>query len=178
MKKTKFNNWNYAVGYCRYSSDNQSEASIDAQQRAIREYAKNEDIVIINWYVDKAQTGTTDNRKEFRKMIEDSKQHDFGQVLVYQMDRFARNREDTISYKVDLKRNGVKVVSVTERFDNSPEGKLMEAIVEGIAAYYSDDLSRKTLKNMKENAFNGFVNGGTAPYGYKLVPRLDMHSTI
>lgn len=173
MKKTKFNNWNYAVGYCRYSSDNQSEASIDAQQRAIREYAKNEDIVIINWYVDKAQTGTTDNRKEFRKMIEDSKQHDFGQVLVYQMDRFARNREDTISYKVDLKRNGVKVVSVTERFDNSPEGKLMEAIVEGIAAYYSDDLSRKTLKNMKENAFNGFVNGGTAPYGYKLVPRLD-----
>lgn len=172
-KKKNLNNWKYVVGYCRYSSDNQSEASIEAQQREIREYAEKQELVILKWYIDRAQSGTTDNRKEFRQMIEDSKNQEFGQVLVYQLDRFARNREDHISYKVDLRRNGVKVVSVTEKFDNSPEGILMEGIVEGISGYYSADLSRKTLRNLKENALKGKNNGGTVPYGYKLIPRLD-----
>ena len=173
MNQIKINNTNKVVGYCRYSSDNQSEASIEAQQREIKRYAEENDYVIINWYIDRAQSGTSDNRKEFKEMITDSKKRNFSAVLVYQMDRFARNREDHISYKVDLKRNGVKVISVTEKFDNTPEGKLLEAIVEGITAYYSDDLSRKTLKNLKENALNAKNNGGTPPYGYKLIPRLD-----
>lgn len=172
-KQRKINNQKYAVGYCRYSSDNQSEASIDAQKREIKKYTEEQGLVVINWYIDRAQSGTSDNRKEFRQMIADSKERKFSKVLVYQLDRFARNRDDHLSYKVDLRRNGVKVVSVTERFDDSPEGKLMEGIVEGISAYYSDDLSRKTVRNLKENAYKGFNNGGTPPYGFELIPRLD-----
>ncbi len=173
MNQVKNNNANKVVGYCRYSSDNQSEASIEAQQREIRDYAEQNDLIIIKWFVDKAQSGTNDNRKAFRQMIDESFEKTFSQVLVYQLDRFARNRDDSFFNKVTLRKNGVKVVSVTEKFDSSPEGQVMEQILETFAAYYSNDLSRKTLKNLKENALKAKNNGGTPPYGYMLVPRLD-----
>ena len=168
----------YAVAYCRYSSNNQREESIDAQLRAIREYAQNNNIVIIGEYCDSAMSGTNADRKEFQRMISDSSKKRFSLVLVHKLDRFSRDRDDTISYKVALKRNGVKVFSVTERFDDSPEGILIEAVVEGIAAYYSKNLSRETMKGMKENAYNSKFNGSRPPYGYKLVPRKDKDGNI
>lgn len=168
----------YAVGYCRFSSDNQREESIDAQKRAIMEYADKEKIVIIDWYVDSAQTGTTDNRKEFQRMILDSKNKNFSMVLVHKLDRFSRDRDDTIYYKLELKKNGVKVFSVIEQFDDSAEGVLMEAVIEGISAYFSKNLSRETLKGMRENAYNAKSNGSKPPFGYKLQPRVDKNGKI
>lgn len=162
-----------AVGYCRFSSDNQSDASAEAQELAIRNYAKQNDIVLIHVYTDKAQSGTTDNRTEFKQMINDSKKKEFSQVLVYQFDRFARNKEDSFFYKFDLRKNGVKVVSITERIEDTPEGAMMETMLEGMADYYSKDLARKTIRGLKYNAEQGFNNGGTVPFGYMLVPRLD-----
>ena len=175
MKKNRIlnNKQKYVVGYCRFSSDNQGIESIEGQQKEILRYVENNDLILLRWYVDEAKTGTTANRKSFQLMIEDSKNKEFGQVLVYQLDRFARDEEDKVIHFVSLRKNGVKVVSVTEHFDDTPEGKLMEAVVSGIAAYYSRDLARKTLRGMKLNAEKGFNNGGTTPYGYKLVPRLD-----
>lgn len=162
-----------AVGYCRFSSDNQSDASAEAQELAIRNYAKQNDIVLIHVYTDKAQSGTNDNRREFQQMITDSKKKEFNQVLVYQFDRFARNKEDSFLNKFDLRKNGVKVVSITERIEDTPEGAMMETMLEGMADYYSKDLARKTTRGLKYNAEQGFNNGGTVPFGYMLVPRLD-----
>ena len=168
----------YAVGYCRFSSDTQRDESIDAQKRAITEYATNENIIIVDWYLDYAQSGTTDNRKEFQRMIADSKNKKFSLVLVHKLDRFSRDKDDTVYYKVELKKHNVKVFSVTERFDDSPEGVLMESVVEGIAAYYSKNLSRETMKGMRENAYNAKSNGSKPPFGYKLQPRVDEFGQI
>ncbi len=168
----------YAVGYCRFSSDNQRNESIDAQKRAIQNYADENNIIITNWYLDYAQSGTSADRKEFQKMIESSKHRNFTMVLVHKLDRFSRDKDDTALYKVILKRNGVKVFSVTEKFDESPEGVLMESLIEGLAAYYSKNLARETLKGMTENAYNAKSNGSVPPYGYKLVPRLDSNKNI
>jgi len=165
-----------AVGYCRFSSDHQRSESIDAQKRAIQQYADENGIYILEWYLDYAQSGTTANRKEFQKMIDDSESRTFSTILVHKLDRFSRDRDDTIFYKVKLKRNGVKVFSVTERFDDSPEGQFMEDIIAGISAYYSTNLARETMKGMRENAYNAKSNGGTVPFGYKLVPRLDTNN--
>lgn len=176
MKKLKINNTNYVVGYCRFSSDNQSETSIEAQQKEIQKYANEQKLIVIKWYIDRAQSGTSADRKEFQQMIDDSSKRGFGQVLVYQLDRFARDKEDHVVYKINLRRNGVKVISVTERFDDSPEGHMMESMIETMSAYYSQDLSRKTTRGMKLNAEKGYNNGGTLPYGYKLTPRLDTNN--
>lgn len=163
----------YAVAYCRYSSNNQREESIDAQLRAIREYAKNNNIIILKEYCDSATTGTSSDRKEFLQMISDARKRGFTQVLVHKMDRFARNKNDSFGYKFELSKYNVRVVSVLERIDDTPEGALLEGLLDSLADFYSKNLARETMKGMKENAFHSKSNGSRPPFGYKLVPRRD-----
>lgn len=162
----------YAVGYCRFSSDNQREESIDAQKRAIKKYAEDNDIIISKWYVDEGFSATNARRPEFQQMIQDSKYGEFNLVLVHKLDRFARNKYDSAFYKRMLKMNGVKLYSVLERIEDTPEGVIMESLLEGIAEYYSANLARETMKGLKENAYKGMCCGGLPPYGYMRVPRI------
>ena len=83
------------VIYARYSSHSQTEQSIEGQLQVCYEYAKNNGHTVIAEYIDRAQSGTSDNRTDFQRMIADSDKHLFEAVLVYQLDRFARNRYDS-----------------------------------------------------------------------------------
>lgn len=158
-----------AVSYARYSSANQRDESIDAQQRAIRDFASANKIVISQEYVDRAKSATTDDRDAFRQMISDSANKTFQFVIVHKMDRFSRNRSDSLGYKVELRKNGVFVLSVLEQFDlDTPEGAFMEGIVELMAEFYSKNLSREVLKGLKENAIAAKFNGGSPPLGYNI----------
>lgn len=120
-----------AVIYCRYSSDSQTEQSIDGQLRVCTEYAKSHDILILDTYIDRAMTGTNDNRPDFQRMIKDSAKRAFSMVLVYKFDRFSRNKYETAMHKKTLKDNGVKVVSATEFVPDTPEGIIFESMLEG-----------------------------------------------
>ncbi len=82
------------VIYARYSSDNQREESIEGQLRECQEYADKQGITIFGTYVDRAYSAKTDNRPEFQRMIKDSAKHLFDVVIVWKLDRFARNRYD------------------------------------------------------------------------------------
>ena len=125
-----------AVIYARFSSDNQRDESIDAQLRAIHEYAQRNDILIIEEYIDRARSATTDNRPEFLRMIADSKKETFDVVLVHKLDRFARNRYDSIGYRMELKRHHVSLISVLEHLDDeSPESLILESVLEAMAEY-------------------------------------------
>lgn len=158
-----------AVSYARYSSANQRDESIDAQQRAIRDFASANKIVISQEYVDRAKSATTDDREAFRQMISDSAAKNFHFVIVHKMDRFSRNRSDSLGYKVELRKNGVFVLSVLEQFDlDTPEGAFMEGIVELMAEFYSKNLSREVMKGLKENAIAAKFNGGSPPLGYDI----------
>lgn len=79
-----------AVIYARYSSDRQTEQSIEGQVRVCNDYAERNDILIVNSYIDRATTGTNDNRTEFQRMLRDSNNHSWDYVLVYKLDRFSR----------------------------------------------------------------------------------------
>ena len=78
-------------------------------------------------------------------------------VLVWKLDRFARNRYDSARYKTQLKKNGVKLMSATEIISDGPEGIILESVLEGYAEYYSADLSEKVIRGMTENALKGKV---------------------
>ena len=134
-----------AVIYCRYSSDSQTEQSIDGQLRVCNEYAKSNDIVVLDTYIDRAMTGTNDNRPDFQRMIKDSAKRAFDIILVYKFDRFSRNKYETAIHKKTLKDNGVKVVSATEYIPDSPEAIILESMLEG----YS---KQKELPKLKEDA--------------------------
>ncbi|SHE79951.1 site-specific DNA recombinase [Tissierella praeacuta DSM 18095] len=155
-----------AVIYARYSSDNQREESITAQIRAIKEWAKREKYNIIDIYKDEAQSATTDDRKDFLRMIDDSKEGLFNAVIVHKLDRFARNRYDSAFYKRQLKLNGVKVISILENLDDSPESIILESVLEGMAEYYSANLAREVKKGMRETALQAKHTGGNPPLGY------------
>ena len=131
------------VIYARYSSDNQREESIEGQLRECKEYAKNNDIQIVDSYIDRALSARTDNRPAFQQMIKDSTKNNFEVVIVWKLDRFARNRYDSANYKAKLRKNGVKVISATETISNGAEGILLESMLEGYAEYYSAELSEK-----------------------------------
>ena len=154
------------VIYARYSSDNQREESIEGQLRECKEYAEKNDIQIIGTYTDRALSAKTDNRPDFQKMIKDSADKKFDVVLVWKLDRFARNRYDSAYYKNVLRRNGVKVLSATELISQNAEGILLESMLEGYAEYYSAELSEKVLRGLTENALKCKYNGGTLPIGY------------
>ncbi|WP_422448100.1 recombinase family protein [Thermoanaerobacterium sp. DL9XJH110] len=158
-----------AAAYARYSSDNQSDSSIDAQLRAIEEYAARNNITIVKTYIDRAKTATTDNRPEFQ--INDSKLGLFNVVIVHKLDRFSRDRYDSAFYKRQLKKNGIRLISVLENIDDSPESIIMESVLEGMAEYYSRNLAREVMKGMKERAFLCQHLGGIPPLGYDVDPQ-------
>ena len=157
-----------AVIYARYSSDNQREESIEGQIRECTAYAEKNGITIVKHYIDRAISAKTDNRPEFQQMIKDSEKRLFDIVLVWKLDRFARNRYDSARYKTQLKKNGVKLMSATEIISEGPEGIILESVLEGYAEYYSADLSEKVIRGMTENALKGKFTGGAIPFGYTI----------
>lgn len=157
-----------AVAYARYSTDMQREESIDAQFRAIEDYCYRNDILLIHKYKDEGISGTSDERPEFQSMIDASDAHAFDYVVVHKLDRFTRSKYDSAIYKRRLKENGVRVLSVLENLDDSPESLILESVLEGMSEYYSRNLSREVKKGMSENAYKGKFNGGTPPLGYDI----------
>ena len=155
-----------AAAYARYSSDNQREESIEAQLRAIKEYCNRNNMQIVKIYTDEARSATTDDRPSFIQMIKDSELGLFDAVIVHKLDRFSRDRYDSAFYKRQLKKNGVRLISVLEPLDDSPESIILESVLEGMAEYYSRNLAREVMKGMKETALQCKHTGGRPPLGY------------
>lgn len=164
-----------AVIYARYSSDNQTEASIEGQLRECMEFAEHAGIDVIGNYIDRALSAKTDNRPEFQRMIKDSYKHAFDCIIVWKLDRFARNRYDSAHYKTLLKKNGVKVISAKETIANGSEGILLESVLEGMAEYYSAELAEKVVRGMTENVLKGKNNGGQVTFGYEIDEEMYFH---
>lgn len=125
------------VIYARFSSHSQTEQSIEGQLRVCYEYAKAHNYTVVGEYIDRAQSGTSDNRQSFQKMIQDSEKKTFQFVLVYQLDRFARNRYDSAIHNAKLKKNGVRVLSAKENITDDASGILIEGVLESIVIDHS-----------------------------------------
>ncbi|MDO5144056.1 MAG: recombinase family protein [bacterium] len=119
-----------AVIYARYSSHNQREESIEGQIRECQAFAQQNNFVVIGEYIDRAISDKTDNRESFQRLIKDSEKGQFQAVLMYTLDRFARNRYDSAIYKAKLKKNGVRVYYAKQAIPDSPEGIILESVLE------------------------------------------------
>lgn len=155
-----------AAFYGRFSSNNQREESIDAQYRAAKQFVEARGDEIVAEYADKAKSGTTAKRPEFLRMIKDAESEKFDYVVVHKLDRFSRDKYDSAIFKRKLKQCGVRLISVTEQLDDSPESLILESVIEGMAEYYSKNLARETMKGLKENAYKAEHTGGKPPLGY------------
>jgi len=155
--------------YARVSSDKQDvDLSISAQLKSMREYAARNGYMVLREFVDEVETGRTAARPAFREMIGLAKMKPppYEMILVWKLSRFARNREDSIIYKSLLRKQGIQVISINERIEDTPTGRLMEGMIEVIDEFYSFNLAEDVIRGMSENADRGFYNGSRAPFGY------------
>lgn len=146
-----------AVIYARYSSHGQTEQSIEGQLRDNYAWAKQQGVIVVGEYIDRALTGTKDQRPDFQRMIADAAKKQFELVIVWKLDRFARNRYDSAIYKAKLKKYGVKVVSVKENITDSPEGIILEGLLESMAEYYSANLSQNVRRGLRRASRRGTI---------------------
>ena len=163
-----------AVIYARYSSERQNDQSIEGQLHCCHDFASKNGLTIVDTYIDRAMTGTNDNRPAFQQMLSDcSKPVPWNIVLVYAIDRFGRNSIEIAVNKQKLKKNGKTLISATQRTSENIDGTknldgiLLENVYIGLAEYYSAELSQKVKRGLKENRDKGLSPGGPIPFGYK-----------
>lgn len=156
--------------YLRYSSTGQSDQSIEGQLRDCRAFCKANHYRIVAIYVDRATTARKDveKRVHLMEMVADSAKQNWEYVIVWKLDRFARNRNDSAIMKMRLRKNGVKVLSATEHLTDSPESIILESVLEGMAEFFSAELSQKVTRGMRESALKCHSVGGHIPLGYKV----------
>ena len=155
-----------AVVYARFSSHRQGEQSIEGQVAEAERFAKEQNLTIIHVYADRAQTGRNDNREQFQLMLADAAKHKFDALIVWKTDRIGRNKEEIALNKYHLKKNGIKIYYVAEMIPDTPEGIILESVIEGMAAYYSEQLSQNVRRGMKASAAKAQCTGGNIPLGY------------
>ena len=161
-----------AALYARVSSDRQDvDLSVAAQLRALRDYAERNGYLVVREYIDEAESGRVADRPQFRKMLDEASASDapFQEILVWKFSRFTRKREHAVAFKSMLRRRGIRVTSITEHADDTPTGKLMEAIIESVDEFYSENLAQEVTRGMREAASRGFFLSSKAPYGYRRI---------
>ena len=147
------------------------DLSISAQLRALRDYAEKNNYLVAREYVDEAESGRVADRPQFRQLLDAASADDapFKEILVWKCSRFTRKREHAVAFKSMLRRRGIRVISITEHADDSPTGKLMEAIIESVDEFYSENLAQEVARGMREAASRGFWVASRTPYGYHKV---------
>ena len=161
-----------AALYARVSSDRQDvDLSVAAQLRALRDYAEKNDYLVAREYVDEAESGKVADRPQFQRMLDEAGKSEapFKEILVWKFSRFTRKREHAVAFKSMLRRRGIRVVSITEQAEDTATGRLLEAIIEGVDEFYSENLAQEVRRGMREAASRGFWMTTYAPYGYKRV---------
>ena len=159
-----------AVVYARFSSHRQGEQSIEGQLAEARRYAGAHGLTIIHEYCDRAMTGRNDNREQFQLMLADAAKHIFDALIVWKTDRIGRNKEEIALNKYHLKKNGIKIYYVAESIPDTPEGIILESVIEGMAAYYSEQLSQNIRRGQRASAAKAQSIGGNRPLGYRTGP--------
>ena len=164
------------VIYCRVSSDEQAQRdlSIPAQRKALLRWIDdNQPCELLAEFMEAGESAysSADKRPQFQEMIAFCRKNSVQAILVHKLDRFSRNREESIIFKALLRKHGVQVKSISEPFDpDTPQGMLYEGMIETINQFYSANLATETLKGMRENAERGWHNGGRTPFAYRLDP--------
>src|SRR5438093_4567072 len=157
------------VIYSRVSSKEQIEGtSLESQEQACQEYARSHNIKVLKIFIERGESAKFADRTQLIELIDFCRQNK-GSVqvlLVWKVDRFARNVGDHFNIKANLMKYGVRVVSVTEPIDSNPEGKLMETILAGFAQFDNDIRATRTVQGMKRKLQEG-IFPWQPPLGYR-----------
>lgn len=156
------------VIYCRVSSKEQVEGtSLESQELACREFALRNDIQVVRVFIEQGESAKFADRTQLLSLLDycRHRSNKVSKLLVWKVDRFARNVADHYSIKAELLKHGVDVISVTEPIDGNPEGKLLETILAGFAQFDNDLRAARTVSGMRRKIQEG-IFPWKPPLGY------------
>lgn len=163
----------YAYIYARFSSENQSELSIEAQVRACREYAERHGMTVLDVYADEAISGrgiSTSKRRQYQRLLVDIQRGMATVILCHQYDRLARDLREQVNLNAAMKEIGVRIIAVAQDLGESKESRLLlRPLIWSLSEYYSENLAFETRKGLKETALKALHTGGVPPFGYDIV---------
>ena len=140
---------NRVAVYARFSCDKQRDASIEDQVYEAERYCERMAYEIVKIYPDYAISGRSDDRPQFLQMIEDAQKGAFDIVLVWKMDRFARNMQDQFFHEKILNDCGVRLESVKENIaGNGIEASLSKGMHAIFAQIRSQQSAEDTMRGM------------------------------
>lgn len=160
------------VIYARFSSDRQTDMSIEAQTRACIEYANAHGITIVKVYSDEAVSGkdsATNLRHNYKTMLRDAEKNLFDVILIHKYDRVARSLAEHVSLEQKLMSCNVQLIATAQDFGTTNEAKIIRTLMWSLSEYYIDNLAQETRKGHTELAYKALHNGGYAPFGYNVV---------
>lgn len=158
------------VAYIRDSGGPAQDRSVDEQRAELSAYADAHGYAIVQWFVDEALSGATDDRPAFQCMIALCRSDDRpAAVLMWSLSRFGRNEQDGPYYRADLRRRGVEVVAIGQPVPAGPMGNIYEAMLDWHNANFLDDLRRDVQRGHLAVLRQGYIVGGRPPVGYVAV---------
>src|SRR5215510_7790063 len=172
-----------AVIYARVSSEEQVQGySIQAQLQACRDWAVKNGYIVAKEYLEEGHSAfrNLERREALKELLADtvSKQRTFDLIIVHKLDRLFRDTLESATARAILKKEKVRLISVTEPIvgSDNPENFLMEHLIVGMAEFYSRNLSREIMKGMKQRAVQGHLVF-RPPFGYKreIIERQEGH---
>jgi DNA invertase Pin-like site-specific DNA recombinase len=159
--------------YARVSTSKQAEKdlSIPDQVSQMRAWCQAQGHSVATEYVEPGASATDDRRPVFQRMIAEAsvKPSPFEAIVVHSLSRFFRDSLEFGLYERNLKRCGVRVVSITQQTSDDPSGEMIRRIFSVFDEYQSKENGKHTLRAMRENARQGFFNGSCPPLGYRAV---------
>ena len=141
--------------------------SLPSQLSECRSMAARNGLEVVAEYIDSGESARTDERPQFQEMIRDARRGAFGAIVTWDNSRFARNREDAVTYKALLKRHGVRLLFVNEPLIEGPVGSLVDSVLEAVAEFYVANLGESTRRGLEETVRQGFFSGGPPLFGYR-----------
>ena len=175
MKQFIQNNNNYAIAYYRYSSSGQNEASIDQQRECAERFAESKGLTIIKEYADAAMTGTSADRPQYQLMLSEIGKIRPAYLIIWKTDRLGRDRCELAIAKKKIRDSGTYIHCISEAIpEGTSESIILESIIDGMAEFYSYNLSSNVKRGLKYTAENGLFYKKI--YGYKKGP--DKHYEI
>ena len=156
-----------AAIYARYSSDNQSAASIEDQARECREFVARQGWTLVQVYRDAAMSGASTLRPGYQALLAAARDGDLDVVVAEALDRLSRDQEDTAALFKRLRFAGVRLMTLAE----GEISELHVGLKGTMNALFLKDLAAKTHRGLRGRVEAGHSGGGNA-YGYRVRRRL------
>lgn len=160
-----------AAAYARYSTDLQTENSIDYQLAAIEKYAAENNISITHRFIDEGFSGTNTDRQGFQSLMAGAALGEFSKVIIYDISRGSRDVGDWFVFRKAMQSFNIEVISCQQQLGNFLDANsfLTELLSIGLAQHMVLDTRKKSMDGVLAAAKKGKFLGGRAPFGYDIV---------